>query len=97
MKSDYDYSVETVQGKNCIIITDLDQGNTSVTNNIDNVIEEIARIEEIDPAEHLIVYRDSTKTWDGYDYTGRNFVALNAHSSNMAISRYIKLQEEKVS
>lgn len=61
-----DYTYELVN--NVICITDLDFGNMSVTNDIENVIEEIdneLRIDNLSIMEYKIIYCDSNKYWDG--------------------------------
>lgn len=72
---------------NIIIIEDLDLGNLSVTNNIENVLEEIANKHQIDLNDHKIIYADSIGLWDGYDYKNRHFIPLATDSRKVAIER----------
>lgn len=60
LRSDYTYTVE----ENVIAIIDLDLGNQSVTNDIENVLDEIsAQLRGL--AGYAIIYRDSRGIWDG--------------------------------
>lgn len=59
-RADYTYTVEG----GVIAITDLDLGNKSVTNDIENVLEDI-RAELGDLAGYSVIYRDSMGRWDG--------------------------------
>ena len=76
-RADYDYRVGKYKQKvDVITIKDLDLGNVSVTNDIENVIAEICRLEKIDKEQFMIVYRDSSGQWDGFDTTTDEFVIL---------------------
>ncbi|MFT3679819.1 MAG: hypothetical protein QM791_06130 [Ferruginibacter sp.] len=86
-KADYTHSIEKFQGFNAIVIEDLDLGNKSVTNDIENVVEDIAVMEKIKPAEHVILYNDSQGWWDGWDQFNKRFIALNATSWKNAVIR----------
>lgn len=88
-KADYSHGITECLGRPFIVIQDLDNGNKSVTNDMDNVLEEIATREKIDPADHLIVYRDSQKLWDGYVYRSHEFVGLRADSYQEAMDRML--------
>ena len=46
-RADYTCITTTCAGRNVIVIEDLDLGNTSVTNDIETVIEEIAAVEKV--------------------------------------------------
>jgi len=63
-RSDYSYKVLDIPKGKFIAITDLNLGRMSVTNNIENVLEEIAGVESLSLLEYKIVYRDSEGTWD---------------------------------
>jgi hypothetical protein len=78
MKSsaDYHYKFRNYEGKPFLVIEDLDKGNKSVTNDIENVIEDIAQKERINPVEYFIVYRDCAGSWDGYNISTKQFVPL---------------------
>ena len=66
-RSDYSYKVLDIPKGKFIAITDLNLGRMSVTNNIENVLEEIAGVESLSLLEYKIVYRDSEGTWDAWD------------------------------
>jgi len=50
---------------NVITITDLDLGNRSVTNDIENVLRKIEYWHQGSIATFRIMYRDSLGVWDG--------------------------------
>lgn len=59
------------KGQKYILIWDKDQGQMSITNDIENVVADIADHTGVDPIEHTIVYRDSEGVWDSWDaYSG---------------------------
>lgn len=60
MKSDY--HAEIIQDVLCIY--DLNKGNMSVTNNIENVLKEIFQSPEHDGLIRPIIYMDSDGIWD---------------------------------
>lgn len=64
-RSDFDFHLRTVDGRNIIVIEDLDAGGMSVTNNIEVIVAEAAGQLGADPDTALIVYRDSNGTYDG--------------------------------
>lgn len=89
--ADYTYEIS----KNILSIIDLDLGNTSVTNDIENVITEIAYKEQIDPIKYKIIYRDSAGFWDGYDFLNENFVHIGTRSKSEALNSKFILENEK--
>jgi hypothetical protein len=93
IRSDFDFEIVEVNGRDAIIIQDLNKGRMSVTNDIENVVAYIAKLNDLDPASYLIVYRDSEGTWDGWDAKRRDFVALGEQAFEGAISR---LTEKKL-
>lgn len=73
-----------------IWIVDADLGNKSVTNDIENVVNDIIDHEEIeDHSQIMIVYMDSERIWDGWDHLHRQFVPLRADSAISAMNKYI--------
>ena len=94
----YDHQVLESSGRNFIIIRDQCKKEiaTSVTNAIDQIVEEICLEEMIDPDEHFVIYRDSEGTWDGYNPTSRKFMLLNAVTMEAAINVYISKQNGSV-
>ena len=74
-KSDYNYT----RIKNIISIIDLNLGRMTVTNNIENVVSEIAKKERIAPEEFKWIYRDTDGLWDGWNPTTNTFIPLQTH------------------
>ncbi|HXS55775.1 MAG TPA: hypothetical protein VN726_06600 [Hanamia sp.] len=95
-RSDYTYSIENFSGSNVIVIEELNLGNTSVTNNIENVLNEICRIEKLFIHSYMIVYKDSEGVWDGYNYQKEIFLALNESTWQDAVSKYAQIQLNKI-
>jgi len=91
-KADYTYEIREYSGRNIIAIEDLDLGNISVTNDIENVIRDIQDFEKINAKQYLILYKDSTGSWDGYDPKGKNFIPLTEDTCEDAVNKYINLQ-----
>lgn len=91
-RADYMYKTTTCSGRNVLVIEDLDLGNTSVTNDIETVISEIAAVEKINPANWMIVYADSDGRWDGYDYRSKQFISLNENDYRDGVDKYILKQ-----
>ena len=59
--ADFDYDIEG----NILLIYDLNFGNRSVTNDMENVLRKIQRQEQIDLQRHWIAYQDSQGIFDG--------------------------------
>lgn len=74
-KSDYDYVVK--KDEFLLAIVDKNLGGMSVTNNIENVVDEIANVEQINPEDYQIVYRDSQGEWDGWNHKTQEFIFLS--------------------
>lgn len=70
-----DYTYERI--KNIIAITDWNKGRMSVTNNIENVVEEISKAERISPTEYHWIYKDLSGLWDGWNPHTNTFILLN--------------------
>ena len=87
-RADYTY---TVDGP-VIAIVDLDQGSKSVTNDMDNVLDDI-RAELGDLAGYAVIYRDSMGRWDGVRLMGSSveFYSLNETDPVQAASRLLHL------
>lgn len=95
-KSDYHYQIRDYAGRNIIIIEGLNFGRMSVTNNIENVVEEIGKIEKITPTEFMIVYRDSEGIWDGWDHLNNQFIPLSYDIWENAVHAYIIKQIKQI-
>ncbi len=89
-RADYTYTIEG----SVIAIIDLDLGNRSVTNDIDNVIGDI-RTELGDLSGYAVIYRDSMGRWDGIRLVRDvvHFYALNEINQEQAQARLLHLVE----
>ena len=85
-RADYTYTVEG----SVIAIVDLDQGSKSVTNDMENVLDDI-RAEIGDLAGYAVIYRDSLGRWDGVRLVGRSveFYSLNETDPERAAARLL--------
>jgi len=63
-ESDYDYRIDQSDTP-VLVITDLNRGRLSVTNNIEAILRRIAANEEIDLKTITIIYKDSESFFDG--------------------------------
>ncbi|MBO0931910.1 hypothetical protein [Fibrella aquatilis] len=90
LHADYTYTVEG----NIIVITDLDLGNKSVTNDIENVLAEI-RTELGELAGYAVIYRDSLGRWDGVRLVNGAvlFYGLGETNQQSAMNRLLHLVE----
>lgn len=90
-RAGYTYTVEGT----VIAITDLDLGNKSVTNDIENVLKDI-RAELGDLAGYSVIYRDSLGRWDGVRLVNNvvYFYALNESDQQCAQARLLHLVEQ---
>lgn len=91
-RSNYRHQILQCAGRNVIAIENLNIGGMSVTNNIENVVDEIAAAEKIDPQQHMIVYKDSDGVWDGWDYSNGSFISLQEDDYKDAVDKYILKQ-----
>lgn len=91
-RADYSYFIKKDHNPPIIVVRDLNLGGMSVTNDIGNVIEDIAQKENLNPVEHLIIYRDSMGMWDGYNFSTMNFIPLQAKGWVEAINKYLNKQ-----
>jgi hypothetical protein len=73
-QADFTY---TIHG-GVIAIVDLDLGNCSVTNDVENVLRKIEHFHQGSIVGFRIMYRDSAGIWDGIDWNGQlaSFFAL---------------------
>ena len=86
--SDFTYELE----RNILLIYDQDMGNRSVTNDIENVLDTISKIEEIDIRVFKIAYQDSTKRFDGVRLNNNRieFYSINGQSKEDVIKYFNK-------
>ncbi len=88
MKADYIYSIEG----NGLMIEDLNLGRMSVTNCIEDVVDEICKEQSLDPNKLMIVYKDSQRIWDAWDHATQDFILLNENGGVNALrTLYYKL------
>ena len=71
-QADFTYSMSS----NVIAITDLNLGNKSVTNDIENVLRKIEYWHQGSIAAFKIMYRDSEGVWDGVHWDGQELLFL---------------------
>lgn len=79
MNIDFVYRVT----KNVISIIDLDKGNKSVTNGIEEVLEFIREENNINLKDFIIIYKDSQGNWDGFDASTGSFYSLYIMLTNL--------------
>lgn len=72
-RADFHYRLTVFDNHKVLLICDQDLGNMSVTNDIENVVSDIALHEGIDPEDYLIFYKDSLGYWDGWDASSKDF------------------------
>ena len=80
---------------NVIAITDLDLGNKSVTNDIENVLRKIEYWHQGPIKGYRIMYRDSLSIWDGVQWDGQrlSFFALQETDEALARKKLLSRQE----
>lgn len=54
------------------MIEDQDNGRT-VTNDIHNIVTEIAKKKKVDPFQYIVIYKDTEGFWDGYNFRHKMF------------------------
>jgi|ERR1700722_5671370 len=96
MRSDYTYKLLEIDGRKIISIIDLDLGEASVTNNIENVVDEIFHKEGIDFKSEIpiILYKDSYGLWSGYLRGTNDFVVLDQPTRICAFYNYLKKEKQ---
>lgn len=88
----YNYDIIISQHRECILITDLNIGGTSVTNSIESIIQEIEDENQINTKNYLVIYKDSEDVWDGWDSKKNEFVILHSFNAYDAITKYINIK-----
>ena len=91
-KSEADF-IYSISG-NLISIIDLDLGNRSVTNDIENVLRKIEHYHQAPIGGFHFIYRDSQGTWDGIHWNGQQASFFPLQESDEARAR-AKLLEHK--
>lgn len=89
-RADYTYNVTG----SVIAIIDLDQGSKSVTNDMENVLDDI-RAEVGDLSGYAVIYRDSMGRWDGVRLERGvvQFYSLNETDPERAAARLLHVLE----
>lgn len=90
-----DFNYEVFEKEKLIAITDMNSGKKTVTNDIENVVDEIGKMEKIDPKHYMIIYRDTMNFWDGWDATIRDFIILRCDTVKDAILKYAYITQNK--
>jgi len=91
VRADYEYSINRVKKR--LAIVDLNLGRMSVTNCIEDVVDEIAQNENINHSNYMIIYRDSENIWDGWIHDKYDFVGLDKKTSREAFEKFEKLKK----
>lgn len=86
-KATYNYTVVDKSFGKVLLIRDTN-GPMSITNDIENVIEEICSRHNINPVDHHIIYRDSQGTWDAFTFSTKQFVLLQTSDLEKALAKY---------
>lgn len=93
-RAHYTYTVFSQDGYDIVAIVDNDTG-MSVTNDIENVMSDIAEEEGIEIISYLVIYRDSAGQWDGWDWDTQWFTFLHAHTQEDAVNNFISLKNKR--
>lgn len=83
IKAEYNYKL--IPEHKVVAIVDLNKGNMSVTNQIEEVVAAIATKESIVAKHWQWIYRDTENIYDGWDPTTEQFILLGAHSLEAAL------------
>lgn len=94
-RSDIEYGVGNVFGKDVLWILDLDLGGKSVTNNIEILANKLCFMMRLDPKECLIVYQDTERHWDGWDAKEGRYVHLHEKQLTRAVVKLHTLLNKK--
>jgi hypothetical protein len=92
VRADYKYSINRIKKR--LAIVDLNLGQMSVTNCIEDVVEEIMEIENINPSDYMIIYQDSAHWWDGWIYDRYEFVSLACGTPQTAFDKFENIIKE---
>jgi hypothetical protein len=93
-RSDYSYAFKTCNQYMFLCIRDLNFGRMSVTNNIENIIEEI-RQDNPEMLFDVVVYRDSDETWDAFHKGDFHFLGQNDTDAAITAA-YLKLVDGSI-
>ena len=97
-KANYDFEVIDVRGNKVITIVDLNLGGKSVTNDIENIVNEVIdkhwndNEKLLDKNQVAVVYKDSEGLFNGYDVANDHFTELPGATHMMhAVNKYLKM------
>lgn len=78
-----------IDGHNILSIEDLGRGtDLSVTNNIENIVEEeLWKLDKTKSDIPLVIYRDNEGMWDGWDVIKEDFIILDAADEIEAVQK----------
>lgn len=92
VRAQYNYAILERYNRKYVLIEDKNMGEMSVTNDIENVVDEICQTNKINPETVAFLYKDSEGVWDGYDRKRNRFIYLGAINSQSAIEKFYDLQ-----
>jgi hypothetical protein len=84
-RADYIYHVDATDKPHVLVIEDINTGSASVTNDIENVVADIAERSGLLVDKLPIIYRDSEGVFDGWDVTKGEFIKLNCSLDDDAV------------
>ncbi len=87
-KSRASYNFRIIEDKKILSIVDNDQG-MSVTNDIENVIQDIKTISQEKLEGYKVIYQDTDGIWDGWDMIKNGFIPLQAETEDEAIEKIL--------
>lgn len=78
-RADFLYQLYTLNTQTFVLIWEVDMGNRSVTNDMENVVDDIINASGIIGGDCLFVYRDSLGRWDGWEYETGEFYPIEKY------------------
>jgi hypothetical protein len=88
-----DYNARLIEEHKIWAIVDLDQGRMSVTNDIENVVDEICTVQNIEAKDYKWIYQDSDGIWDGWNPEKETFISLGVDDEADAIQLILQHEE----
>lgn len=89
----YTYKIKKYGPYKIMAIEEMDRG-ISLSNDIENVVRDIASELGISPGDYLIVFKDTQGVWDAWGYESQSLHLLKAKNYTEAIRVYIDLLHE---
>lgn len=94
--ANFHYTMENYGNMKYIAIVDFGGPYRSVTNDIENVVDDILKWEGIkNYRDYFVIWKDSMGTWDGYNISTREIVLLSDESSLEAAKHYYMVQHNE--